>query len=271
MAPSQQTRVSEPRARRGVDPLALGGVVALICCWEAAVRLFAIPTFVLPAPSRIAATLYARWPVIGAEALVTIGEILCGFAAGVAAGLAAALAMSRWRTLERTLGPVLVISQALPVFAIAPLLVVWFGFGLTSKVVMATLIIFFPVATNALEGLRRTDPGLIELARLYGATPRQTLWLIRGPAALPAVAAGLRIAAAAAPIGAIVGEWVGSSAGLGLLILHSNARSQNDMVFASLVVLAAMSVALWMAVDRFSRRLVRWAPDSFDRPASLIS
>lgn len=269
MAPSQQSPMPNRLPRRWlVDPLALGAGLALIAAWEAAVALFAVPTYILPAPSRIAQTLALRWRVIGAEALVTLGEILCGFAAGALLGLAVAIAMARWRLLERALGPVLVVSQALPVFAIAPLLVVWFGFGLASKVVMATLIIFFPVAANALDGLRRTDPGLIELARLYGATPTQTLRIIRAPAALPAVATGLRIAAAAAPIGAVVGEWVGSSAGLGLLILHANARSQTDMVFAALVVLAALSITLWALVDRFSRRLVRWAPDSLDQPAA---
>ncbi|WP_188515837.1 ABC transporter permease [Alsobacter metallidurans] len=254
--------------RWAVDPLAVCAGLGLVGLWEAAVRLFAVPPYILPAPSRIAETLALRWRVIGAEALVTLGEILCGFAAGALLGLAVAVAMARWRLLERALGPVLVVSQALPVFAIAPLLVVWFGFGLASKVVMATLIIFFPVAANALDGLRRTDPNLIELARLYGATPRQTLLLIRTPAAMPAVATGLRIAAAAAPIGAVVGEWVGSSAGLGLLILHANARSQTDMVFAALVVLAALSITLWALVDRIARGLVRWAPDSFDQPGS---
>jgi putative hydroxymethylpyrimidine transport system permease protein len=249
-------------AARRFDPLALVTAAALILAWEAGVRLTDAPAYILPAPSRIVATLVRMWPVIAPEALTTLGEILCGFAAGSLAGIAAALAMTRWPALERALGPILVVSQALPVFAIAPLLVVWFGFGLTSKVVMATLIIFFPVATNGLEGLRRTDPGLLELARLHRATPLQTLWMIRIPSALPSWAAGLRIAAAVAPIGAIVGEWVGASAGLGLLILHANARSQTDMVFAALVVLAAMSVALWVVVDRLTRRWLRWAPDS---------
>ena len=172
--------------------------------------------------------------------------------------------MARWPLVERAFGPLLVASQALPVFAIAPLLVVWLGFGLASKVTMATLIIFFPVATNFLEGLRRTDPGLVDLSRLYRASPRQRLWLIRIPAALPNLAAGLRIAAAVAPIGAIVGEWVGSSPGLGLLILHANARTQTDTVFAALLVLAVMSIALWKGIDAATR-----SPASAGRPILL--
>lgn len=237
-------------------------VVLLLAAWEAAVRLSEIPGYILPPPSRILATLAMRANVILPQAGTTLWEILCGFVLGSLTGILAALAMARWPLVERAFGPLLVASQALPVFAIAPLLVVWLGFGLASKVTMATLIIFFPVATNFLEGLRRTDPGLVDLSRLYRASARQRLWLIRIPAALPNLAAGLRIAAAVAPIGAIVGEWVGSSSGLGLLILHANARTQTDTVFAALLVLAVMSIALWKGIDAATRRLVRWAPDT---------
>lgn len=241
-------------------PALLVGV--LLLAWEGAARLGGVPAWLLPAPTRVAATLVERFGLIAPQALVTLWEILAGFAAGTAAGLVAALAMARFAWLERALAPILVASQAMPVFAIAPLLVVWLGFGLASKVAMSGIIIFFPVALSFLEGLRRTDRGLVDLARLYRATPRQRLWLIRVPAALPSLAAGLRIAAAVAPIGAIVGEWVGASSGLGLLILHANARMQTDTVFAALFVLALLSVALWALVDALARRLVRWAPDT---------
>jgi putative hydroxymethylpyrimidine transport system permease protein len=241
-------------------------LLALVfAAWEAAVRLAGTPAWILPPPSRVVVTLVTRFDVIAPQALVTLSEILAGFAAGAAAGVVAALLMARWKLLERALGPLLVASQAMPVFAIAPLLVVWLGFGLASKVAMAAIIIFFPVATSFLEGLRRTDRGLVDLATLYRATPLQRLWLIRAPAALPALASGLRIGAAVAPIGAVVGEWVGSSSGLGLLILHANARMQTDTVFAALAVLALLSVALWMTVDALTRRLVRWAPDTLHR------
>lgn len=253
-------RVDPASAGRALLPLA--GLAALLVAWEAAVRILAVPGWILPPPTRVAATLVERWPVIGPQAGVTALEIVAGLLAGSAAGIAAALLMARWPLAERLAGPVLVASQALPVFAVAPLLVVWFGFGLASKVVMASLIIFFPVASAFLEGLRRTDRGLLDLARLHGATPGQRLRLVQIPSALPALASGLRVAAAVAPIGAVVGEWVGASSGLGLLILHANARMQTDTVFAALAVLAALSIALWLAVDRLTRRLVRWAPDT---------
>ena len=249
-----------PVIRSAAPPIL--AVVLLLLGWEGLVRVLAVPAWILPPPSRIASTLVARIDLIAPQALVTLSEIVCGFAAGVAAGVAAALAMARWALLRRALAPLLVASQSMPVFAIAPLLVVWLGFGLSSKVAMAAIIIFFPVATSLMEGLSRTDPGLVDLARLYRASPRQVLWLVRVPAALPALAAGLRIAAAVAPIGAIVGEWVGASSGLGLVILQANARMQTDTVFAALAVLAILSIASWSLVDAFARRLIRWAPET---------
>ncbi len=235
------------------------GALAL---WEIAVRALDTPAYVLPAPSRVAATLLHQAPLLWRDALVTGGEMLGGLLIGTLGGVVVALAMAQSRLLERAVGPLLVVAQALPVFAIAPLLVVWFGFGVASKLAMAGLIIFFPVSTSLFEGLRRTDPGLIDLARLNGASRRDTLFLIRLPAALPALGAGLRVAAAVAPLGAVVGEWVGSSSGLGLVMLHANARMQTDTVFAGLTILVAFSLALWAAVGALTRRLTFWAPDT---------
>ncbi len=239
--------------------LAAAGALAF---WEVAVRALGTPAYVLPAPSRVAATLLRQGPLLWRDALVTGGEMLGGLLIGTLGGVAAALAMAQSRLLERAVGPLLVVAQALPVFAIAPLLVVWFGFGVASKLAMAGLIIFFPVSTSLFEGLRRTDPGLIDLARLNGASRRDTLMLIRLPSALPALGAGLRVAAAVAPLGAVVGEWVGSSSGLGLVMLHANARMQTDTVFAGLAILVAFSLALWAAVGALTRRMAFWAPDT---------
>ena len=240
--------------------LATAGV--LLGLWELAVRAFGTPAYLLPAPSRVLVVLVTHAPLIAPDALVTFGEMIGGLVVGAGFGVGAALACAGAPRLERALGPLLVAAQALPVFAVAPLLVVWFGFGVASKLAMAALIIFFPVFTSLFEGLRRTDENLIDLAQLHRASGRDTLFLIRLPAALPALGAGLRVAAAAAPIGAIVGEWVGSSSGLGLLMLHANARMQTDMVFAGLAVLVAFSLLLWAVVGALARRLASWAPDT---------
>lgn len=240
----------------------LCSLAALLAVWEASVRALALPDYILPPPTRIAATLVARANILWPQAWVTLLEMVGGFLFGSLAGALAALLMARARWAERALGPLFVIAQALPVFAIAPLLVVWFGFGYGSKLAMCALIIFFPVATSFFEGLRRTDQGLVDLARLNGASRRDLLLLIRVPDAFPALAAGLRVAAAVAPLGAIVGEWVGSSAGLGLMMLHANARMQTDLVFAALTILAGFSLALWAIVGFATRRLIHWAPDT---------
>lgn len=241
---------------------ALISAAGLIALWQAFVTLTEVPPFLLPSPIRVAGALAARWDSIGFHALVTGTEILLGLLLGAILGSATALTLTAWRGGRRWLLPLLLVSQAIPVFAIAPLLTLWLGFGMASKVAMATLIIFFPVATAFYDGLRRTEPGLLDLARTMGASPAATLLRIRLPAALPALASGLRVAAAVAPIGAVVGEWVGASAGLGYLMLHANGRSQTDVMFAALFVLALMALALWFATDLLLRRAIPWQPDS---------
>ncbi|MBS7539323.1 ABC transporter permease [Ancylobacter lacus] len=237
----------------------------LLGCWEAAVRLFGVPAYILPGPLRIGAALVDNHVILARNAAITLGEMLLGLVCGSALGVGCALLMAISQTARRALRPVLLVAQALPVFAIAPLLVVWFGFGLASKIVMASLIIFFPVASAFHDGMARADQGLVDLARLYDAGKAGVLRHIRIPAALPALASGLRVATAVSPIGAVVGEWVGSSAGLGYLMIYSNARMQTDMVFAALAILLAVALALFAIVDRALARLLPWAPETLPR------
>ena len=146
-------------------------------------------------------------------------------------------------------------------FALAPILVLWLGYGIASKVAMATLIIYFPVTVSFFDGLRRTEPGWTDLARTMGASRWKMLTRIRIPAALPALASGLRVATAVAPIGAVVGEWGGASAGLGYLMLHANGRVQTDLMFAALLTLAFFAVIIYFIVDNGLRRALPWQPD----------
>jgi putative hydroxymethylpyrimidine transport system permease protein len=244
-------------AVRGV--IALAGLVAL---WQVIVWATEAPRFILPGPALVAETWVDRWPAIQPHALVTLSEILLGLACGVALGVATALLLAAAPPARRWLLPVLIASQAMPVFALAPLLTLWLGFGMGGKIVMATLIIYFPVTTAFYDGLRRTEPGFIDLAHVMGAGAASKMFRVRAMAALPALASGLRVAAAVAPIGAVVGEWVGASEGLGYLMLHANGRSQTDLMFAALFTLAAMALALWLAMDRLARALVPWQPDA---------
>lgn len=246
-------------ARRTARPAII--LVGLLIVWQAVVSATDVPPFILPGPALVAAALVERLDVILGHAAITLTEILAGFAIGTAVGITSALAMSYFRPARRWLLPVLVISQAVPVFALAPILTLWLGYGMGSKIAMAVLIIYFPVTAAFHDGLRRTVPGWLDLAHVMGGSRWAVLRHIRLPAALPALGSGLRVAAAVAPIGAVVGEWVGSSAGLGYLMLHANARVQVDVMFAALFVLAVIACLFFFAVDGAVRRLVPWQPE----------
>jgi len=237
-------------------------VTGLTIIWQVIVLITRTPAYILPAPWQVALAAYAHIEDLLLHGGITLLEIILGLLLGTILGAFSALVMIASQKLKRWLLPVLVISQAIPVFALAPLLVLWLGYGLASKIAMAVLIIFFPVTAAFFDGLRRTDPGWLELARVMNASPRAILFRIRIPAALPAFASGMRVATAVAPIGAVVGEWVGSSAGLGFYMLHANARMQVDAMFAALALLAAMALSLYFFMDWALSRLVFWQKET---------
>ncbi len=234
----------------------------LCLVWQAVVTIFGLPAYILPPPTRVLAALVQRADFLAANALLTLAEIVLGMICGILLGCLSALTLASLPTARRWLLPVLVVSQAIPVFALAPLLVLWFGYGMASKVAAATIIIYFPVTSAFFDGLRHTERGWLDLARVMGATSRRELLLLRAPAALPGLASGVRLAAAVAPIGAIIGEWVGASAGLGSVMLQANARMQIDVMFAALLVLGLVAVALYYAVDATLRHFIPWLPES---------
>jgi len=245
---------------RIVRPLVVFAGLAL--CWAVLVRMFEIPRFILPGPELVLAAWWENLGHLLYHAQFTAIEIVAGLALGAAFGTGTALTMAYFGGARRWLLPVLVASQAVPVFALAPILVLWLGYGMASKIAMAMLIIYFPVTAAFFDGLRRTDPGWLDLARVMGGSRWAVLTAIRIPAALPALASGLRVATAVAPIGAVVGEWVGSSVGLGHLMLHSNARVQVALMFAALFTLIMLALVLYYAVDAVLRRALAWQPDS---------
>ncbi|MEP0520081.1 MAG: ABC transporter permease [Hyphomicrobiales bacterium] len=244
-------------------------VVVLLVLWQSAVSLLQLPPFILPGPWSVAQSGAANFFYLMGHAGITASEILIGLTLGLFMGVLTGLLMAMSSSVERLVFPVVLATQALPVFAIAPLLVLWFGFGLASKVIMATLIIYFPITSAFYDGLRRTDPDLLDLGRISGATPLQSLLHLRLPSALPSLSSGLRVGATLAPIGAVVGEWVGSSAGLGFIMLHANARMQTDLMFAALFILALFVLLLRFATEYLTRRLVFWMPESHAGTPSL--
>jgi len=216
------------------------------------------PPYILPGPASVAKAALTHAGPLFDHAMTTLFEIIAGLLLGTLLGTLSALSMIASLSLKRWLLPVLVISQAIPVFALAPLLVLWFGYGMSSKIAMAVLIIFFPVTAAFYDGLRSTEPEWLELAQVMNAKPLAVIRHIRIPAALPAFASGLRVATAVAPIGAVVGEWVGSSRGLGFYMLHANARMQIDIMFAALVVLGVLSLTIYFSVDWAMIKIVYW-------------
>lgn len=240
-----------------------GGIVV---AWQAVVVLTAVPPYILPGPAEVAAAWLRNADRILGDASVTLAEIALGLAVGILCGALAALAVAASPGARRWLLPLLVASQAIPVFALAPLLVLWLGYGMASKIAMAALVIFFPVAAAFHDGLREVETGWLDLARVMqggrddAAARLRAFAFVRVPAALPGLASGVRIGAAVAPIGAVIGEWVGSGSGLGHLMLHANGRMQVDLMFAALFTLAALAVFLWFATDRLVARLLHWRP-----------
>ncbi|MEO8667735.1 MAG: ABC transporter permease subunit [Bauldia sp.] len=236
--------------------------LGLVVVWQAVVVIFAPAPFMLPGPDRVLKALQERPDLWQVHAVTTLAETVIGLFAGAALGCVVALGVTFLPLTKRFVMPAMVVSQAIPVFAIAPLLALWFGFGLASKVVMATIAIFFPVASAFQDGLARTDPQLLDIARLYRAPHWRQVLLLRLPAALPALIIGGLLAAVYAPVGAMIGEWVGASSGLGYAMLLANGRSQTDVMFAALFILAAMSVLLRAAVDLVTANLTPWAPET---------
>lgn len=237
-------------------------LTGLLLIWWAITAFTAIPSYMLPSPIKVAEALVAQRQTLLGATLTTFTEIMLGLACGTLLGAGLALGMVFSPLLQRWLLPLLLLSQAIPVFALAPLLVLWFGFGMASKVVMAVLVIFFPVTASFFDGLRRADLGWLDLARTMNASPWAILRHVRLYAALPAFGSGLRVATAIAPIGAIIGEWVGSSAGLGYVMMNANARIQTDVMFAALSILSVLTILLWVLVDRMLKRILFWAPDT---------
>lgn len=252
--------ISGPKAAATLRALVTG--IGLIVIWAAIVEITGVPPFILPGPDRVLASWIDHLPMLMKHGAITGIEIGLGLVIGCLLGCASALAMARFISLRRWLMPVLIVSQAVPVFALAPLLTLWLGYGIASKVTMAVLIIFFPVTATFLDGLRRAELGWLDLARVMGADRWAVLLRIRLPAALPALASGIRVAAAVAPIGAVVGEWVGASQGLGYLMLHAIGRVQIDLVFAALFTLALLAISLYAVVDKGLRIALPWLHES---------
>ncbi|MEN3010017.1 MAG: ABC transporter permease [Candidatus Bipolaricaulaceae bacterium] len=232
-------------------------VVLLLALWEGGCGFFRLPVYVLPAPSRVFRTFVRDLPLFLEHAGVTVQEVALGLGIGTALGIGVAVVAFYVRPVGQALTPFLVGTQVVPIFAVAPLLVLWFGYGIWPKVAVASLITFFPVAINLLDGLRSVRPELLEFFQALGAREAQLLRLVRLPAALPFLLSGLRVGATLSLVGATLGEWVGASQGLGYLMIRENARLRLDRVFAIVLLLTLMGLGLFGLLGVLERLLRR--------------
>jgi putative hydroxymethylpyrimidine transport system permease protein len=245
--------------------LAPASLIALFLgLWEGAVRAFRVPPYLLPPPSRIFSAFGTNFALLAHHGAVTLAEILLGLLLATVLGVLLALALHASPSLERALRPFLLASQMIPVFAIAPLLVVWLGYGMGPKVVITALIGFFPIAVNEWDGLRTAGAESVDLLRSMGATRQQLLVKLLFPASLPSFFSGLKVAATLSVVGATIGEWVGARRGLGFLMLESNARLRLDLVFASILMLTLVGLLLYAALRIIERRVLRWKRSAGD-------
>ncbi len=244
-----------------VGPLAF--LAALVALWQCSVTLFDPPGYLFPSPFAVGQVFIKNPYYLFSNLAVTFAEMVFGLGIGMAAGVCTALLLSQIRLLDRLLMPLVIATQTLPVFAIAPLLVIWFGFGAGSKIAMAALIIFFPIASTFYDGLKSTPQTYLDLGRSWRLSKWQMLLHIQIPAALPSLVSGAKVAAAVAPIGAVVGEWAGAAGGLGFIMLQANARTQTAVVFAALVLLAISAWFLRWAVVQLAGRMVWWGPQNY--------
>ncbi len=245
-----------------IAPLAL--VVLLFGLWQLAASTgfladrLGIEDFLVPSPAQIFEVLWQDRALIAENAWVTLVEVLVGFLIAVILGLAAAIALHRSHLLRRAGYPLVVASQTIPIIVIAPVLVVWFGYGIGPKLAVIALICFFPIAVNTLDGLQSVDRDLTRMMRTIHAGRRQIFLRVEAPTALPYAFSGAKIAVAVAVIGAIFGEWAGADRGLGFLMLQDNAQLETARLFASVFVLSTIAICLFALVSLLERRALRW-------------
>lgn len=268
-APAHRRLLRLPLAR-GIQALyPLFALAILLLAWEAAVRILETPEYILPPPSAIGSEIYSQHGLLLHHSWVTLVEILLGFALSIAVALPLAVLIVYSRFFERVFYPLLVSSQTIPKVAIAPLFVFWFGLGLLPKVLIAFLVAFFPLVISSVIGMRSTSPEMIYLVRSMGAGTIKTFVKARFPNALPSIFGGLKVAITLSVIGAIVGEFVGTSAGLGYLVVVAQGNLQSRLIFAAITMMAIIGVVLFYIVELIERVVLSWHISSQRDHASL--
>jgi NitT/TauT family transport system permease protein len=256
---------AEPRTRR-TSPLrflgrvspALWTLIVLLILWELSVHITQVPIYILPPPSAIVEEMIAYWPRLMYNGGITLSEVLIGFIFSILVGVPLAILITYSRVAERAIYPIIVASQTIPKVAIAPLLMAWFGYGLTPKVVIVVLLSFFPIVINSVVGLKASSAEMLYLAQSMGASGWQTFWKFRLPQALPYIFAGLKLATVLSVIGAVVAEFIGADQGLGYVITVAGSTFNITRQFAAIIVISAIGMLFFAAIETIERFVVPW-------------
>ncbi|MEZ4520841.1 MAG: ABC transporter permease [Thermomicrobiales bacterium] len=265
---ARRDAVAERPSSRAFDIRSLTGwlipaflLALVIAGWELWVWIDDTPAWFLPAPSAVAEEAVSSRALLWEHTWTTLQEVLLGYAIALVVGIGTALLIAFSRIAERTVYPIIVASQAIPIIALAPILLIWFGFGMTPKIIVVVLLCYFPIAVNMADGLRAADSDALNLLRSMGASRWQIMRIVRIPSSLPYLVSGARIAAAVSVIGAIVGEWVGASSGLGYLMTRAASQFLTARLFAAVAISAVIGIALFAIVALIGRALVPWAKE----------
>ena len=254
--PGHSLHAALGRVRLWLIPVAI--LAVLVAAWEIWVQMAEVPKWQLPAPSAIVTELAVSRALLWDHTLVTLEEIVVGFAAALGAGLLLAAAIAYSRVMERSIYPIVIASQTVPIIAIAPLLLIWVGYGLTPKIIVVALICFYPIAVNTVDGLKAVDPDMVNLVRTLGASRWQIFTKLQVPTALPFMFSGIKIGISVSVIAAVIAEWVGASEGLGYLITYSQPLFLTARVFAAILVLSVMGIVLFLLASTVERMMLPW-------------
>ena len=253
-----EVRVEARKRKARSVAVPLGTALGLFALWEFGVALFGVPTYIAPAPSEVAVTLVEKFPLLMQNFWPTFFESVAGFALGNLAAILIAVAFVHSRAAEQAFFPIAVFVNTIPILAVAPILVLIFGPGITAKVVIAALICFFPTLVNMVRGLQSVSAQALELARILSASKSEVFWKMRLPSSLPFLFSALKISATTSVIGAIVGEWVGADLGLGALIIEATFNFNSPLLYATVFMSSGLSVLMFALVTLAERMIVRW-------------
>ena len=239
----------------GVVVLAIVGLLGIL---EILINVFDVPKWLLPSPLSVGLELISNLELLIGHAWVTLIEILVGFLLGLLVGVIFAIFIESSNVLEKVAYPIIITSQTIPVIVIAPLLIIWIGYGIWPKIIVVILMSFFPIVVNMVDGLKSVDPDMVRMLRSLGASRMQVLTKLKLPTSLPFLFSGMRIAITVSVIGAVVGEWVGASSGLGYLMIRSASQFLTDRVFAAILILSAIGVSLFGGIVILERMCIPW-------------